>query len=108
VSWDDDSDVVEPEELALLDEDDEVVAKVGPIALERIVSRPGRTFQVNGLTLRGRARGTFFGVRVGGRQASKLRVRYRAARIRGRGGVAVTSQITQSRRTQVVQPVRRG
>ncbi len=107
VSWGDDDDAVEPEEIAFVNEEGEVMSRAGRAALKRVVARPGRTFTIDGMRLTGRRRGTFFGLRVGASSpGDRLRVRYRATRVEGRS-VALTSQVTQSRRRQVEQ-VRRG
>lgn len=108
VSWGDDGDDVEPEEIAFLDDDGDVTARVTRAGLRRVVARPGKPFRIDGISLQGRRRGTFFGLRIAGSTPStRLRVRYRAAKLKGRGA-DVTSQVTQSRRRQVKQPRRRG
>jgi len=109
VSWGDDEDSIEPEEIAFLDEEDgSVVARVSRKGLRRVVARPGKVFRMNGITLKGRRRGSFYGLRIAGSSpAQRLRVRYRAAKVAG-GRASVDSQVTQSRRRGVEQPRRRG
>jgi hypothetical protein len=80
-----------------------VKARVTRAQLRRVVARPGRAFTFDGIRLKGRRRGTFFGLRVAGSTPStRLRVRYRATKVKGKN-VALTSQVTQSRRRQVEQ-----
>jgi len=108
VNWGDDADSIEPEEIAFLDDEGDVSARVTRRGLQRVVARPGKTFRIDGITLQGRKRGTFYGLRIAGRDpAERLRVRYRAAKVSGRNA-KVTSQVSQSRRRSVVQPRRRG
>jgi hypothetical protein len=102
VSWPDDDEEVEPDELELLDEDDDVFARVSRRRLRQIVARPGRTFTVGRIQLKGTQRGPRFGLRLTVAGAAKLRVAYRAVKVRGRS-VRVTSQVSQSRRRRVEQ-----
>ena len=97
VMWGDDADEVEPVSVALLDDDGDVVAKLGRRRLLRTIERPARTTRKGDLRIRGHRRATFFGLRLAGVKASKLRVRYRMTEFRGRGA-RVTTQISGSRR----------
>ncbi len=108
VSWGDDDDTIEPEEIAFLDDDGDVAARVSRKGLARVIAKPGKSFKINGISLRGTKRGTSYGLRIAGSSpATRLRVRYRAAKVTGQNA-GVTSQIAQSRRRQVEQPRRRG
>jgi hypothetical protein len=102
VSWPDDDEEVVPDELEFLDEDEDVVLRVSGRRLRRIVARPGRTFTIGGVQLKGTQRGPRFGLRLTTVDAAKLRISYRATKVRGRA-VRVTSQVSQSRRRQVEQ-----
>ncbi len=97
VMWGDPADRVVPDSLAFVAAGGHAVARLRRDTLERIVSRPGRTFRVGKLRVRGARRPTFFSLRVSGPKAAKLRVRYRMTKFKGRGA-RVTAQVTQSRR----------
>ena len=71
-----------------------------------MVRRPGRTFSVGGIRLKGAKRGGRFGLRLSGMPANRLRIRYRVTKVDGQAA-KVTSQITQSRRRQIEQGRRR-
>ena len=58
---------------------------------------PARTTRKGDLRARGHRRSTFFGLRVTGVKAARLRVRYRMTDVRGRGA-RVTAQLSESRR----------
>ena len=106
VSWGDDDDQIEPEEIAFLREG-EVVARAKRSSLRKVIRRPGRTFSFGPIRVRGVRRGDQFGLRVAGSPSTSLRIRYRATKTDSRR-TAVTSQITQSRRRNVAQRVRPG
>jgi hypothetical protein len=97
VMWGDDADEVEPRTLRLLDEHGKRVATLGRSFLRRVLTHPARTVRKGALRVRGVRRATFFGVRLSGRRAARLRVAYRMTEHRGRGA-RVTAQVTQSRR----------
>lgn len=102
VSWPDDEEEVEPDELEFLDDDEDVIARVSGRRLRQVIARPGRTFTVGGIQLKGTQRGPRFGLRLTAVDAEQLRVSYRATKVRGRA-VRVTSQVSQSRRRRVEQ-----
>ena len=95
--WGDKGDDVEPRSLVLLDDDGDKIATLGRRALLRTIARPARTTRKGGLRARGHRRSTFFGLRLTGVRAARLRVRYRMTGFRGQGA-RVTAQLTQSRR----------
>jgi hypothetical protein len=101
VSWGDVFDDVEPEEIAFL-RDGRVVGRASARRLREIVARPGRTFTVGGIELKGTERPGRFGLRLTGLRADSVRVRYRVRKARGKGA-RVTSQVGQSRRRLVEQ-----
>ena len=105
VSWGDEDESVEPEEIAFIREG-RVVARASRAQLRRVVQRPARTFSVGGIRVKGTRRGGRFGLRISGTPANRLRVRYRATKVQG-SAARVTSQITQSRRRQIDQRRRR-
>jgi FG-GAP repeat len=102
VSWGDENEDVEPEAIEFLDEEDDVVARVSGRRLRRIIERPGRTFTVAGIQLKGTEQRGRFGLRLTTPDAERVRIRYRATRVRGRRA-RVTSQVSQSRRRNVEQ-----
>jgi hypothetical protein len=105
VSWGDEDESVEPEEIAFIREG-RVVARASRSRLRQVVRRPARSFSVGGIRLKGTRRGGRFGLRISGTPANRLRIRYRVTKVRGRAA-EVTSQITQSRRRQIEQGRRR-
>jgi len=104
VSWGDEREDVEPAELAFLDEDEDVLVRISGRRLREVIARPGRTFTINGIQLKGTSQRGRFGLRLTGRPAEQLRVRYRATKVRGKVA-RVTSQVGQSRRRAVQQAV---
>jgi hypothetical protein len=105
VSWGDEDENVEPEEIAFIAEG-RIVARASRKRLRSVVRRPGRTFSVGGIRIKGTRRGGRFGLRVSGQPANRLRIRYRVTKVDGKAA-KVTSQITQSRRRQIEQGRRR-
>ena len=105
VNWGDDKENVEPEEIAFIAEG-RVVGRASGKRLREVVRRPTRTFSAGGIRLKGAKRGGRFGLRLSGMPASKLRIRYRVTKVRGKAA-KVTSQLTQSRRRQIEQGKRR-
>jgi hypothetical protein len=106
VSWGDDDDQIEPQEIAFLSGGDVVGAAQGK-TLRRVIRRPGRTFSVGRIKVQGQRRGDQFGLRISGMPAETLRLRYRVTKADSKRTTA-TSQITQSRRRNVAQRVRPG
>jgi hypothetical protein len=106
VSWGDDDDLIEPQEVAFLS-GDEVLGRAKGKSLQRVIRRPGKTFQFGRIKVTGTRRGDQFGLRLSGMPAETLRMRYRVRKADS-ARTAVTSQITQSRRRNVRQRVRPG
>ncbi|CAA9482857.1 MAG: hypothetical protein AVDCRST_MAG85-780, partial [uncultured Solirubrobacteraceae bacterium] len=105
VNWGDQDENVEPEEIAFISEG-RIVGRASGKRLRSVVRRPGRTFSIGGVRVKGQKRGGRFGLRLSGMPASKLRIRYKVTKVDGKAA-KVTSQITQSRRRQIEQGRRR-
>ena len=98
-AWDDPGDKVLPEDVELYDGDDRV-ARFSRRALLKAIHAKGRATTIAGRKVTASRGRTFFTLRINGvKGADRLRVRVRAAKLRGRGGrVRVHTQVTSSRR----------
>ncbi|HEX8205140.1 MAG TPA: hypothetical protein VF587_03675 [Solirubrobacteraceae bacterium] len=106
VSWGDDEDQIEPQEIAFLS-GGQVLGRAKGRTLRKVIRKPGRTFKIGRIKVRGQRRGDQFGLRLSGMPAETLRMRYRVRKANSKR-TPVTSQITQSRRRNVAQRVRPG
>ncbi|HEV2814259.1 MAG TPA: hypothetical protein VGW10_13475, partial [Solirubrobacteraceae bacterium] len=106
VSWGDDDDQIEPQEIAFLS-GDQVLGRAKGATLQKVIRKPGKTFKIGRIKVTGTRRGDQFGLRLSGMPAETLRMRYRVKKADS-ARTAVTSQITQSRRRNVRQRVRPG
>ena len=106
VSWGDDDDQVEPQEVAFIT-DGEVLGRAKGASLQKVIRKPGRTYRIGRIKVRGTRRGDQFSLRLTGMPAETLRIRYRVKKADS-ARTAVTSQISQSRRRNVAQRVRPG
>ncbi|HEX8123427.1 MAG TPA: hypothetical protein VF549_19405 [Solirubrobacteraceae bacterium] len=106
VSWGDDDDDVEPQEVAFVTEG-EVLGRAKAKSLQKVIRKPGKTFKFGRIKVTGTRRGDQFGLRLSGMPAEAIRLRYKVKKADSKR-TAVTSQITQSRRRNVRQNVRPG
>ncbi|HEX8085756.1 MAG TPA: hypothetical protein VF529_15805 [Solirubrobacteraceae bacterium] len=106
VSWGDDDDQIEPQEVAFVS-GDEVLGRAKGKSLQRVIRRPGKLFKFGRIKVTGARRGDQFGLRLSGMPAEAIRLRYRVKKSDS-ARTPVTSQITQSRRRNVRQNVRPG
>lgn len=95
VSWDDEEDDLEVDEIAVEEDDGDVVQRIRAKSLRRLI-RSGKRGGRRGLRVQGFAGDTYQSFRATGLRQGTLKVRVRARRVQGQA--RVTTQISQSRR----------
>jgi hypothetical protein len=97
VTWNDPDDEFDPVKIEVLDDAENVVARVGRKTLNRAIRYSSKARQAGRLTIRGEEGDTFFSVRINGITGAKsLRVHIEPRKIRR--GARVHTQVGQSRR----------
>jgi hypothetical protein len=101
VGWDDEDDTFEIDEVDVIGDDGEAMAKIGAKTLRRAVRR-GRTGGAaikGGVRINARAGDVYRSLRINGvAGAARLAVKVRAARLRGRDKPRLTTIVNESRR----------
>jgi hypothetical protein len=97
VSWDDEGDDIDVDEMAVEDDDGDVVQRIRAKSLRRLL-KSGKRGGRRGLRVQGFAGDTYQSFRLTGLRQGTLSVRVKAKRVRGRS--RVTAQISQSRRVR--------
>jgi hypothetical protein len=95
VSWDDEDDDIEVDEMAVEDDDGDVVQRIRAKSLRRLL-KSGKRGGQRGLRVQGFGGETYQSFRLTGLKPGTLNLRVRAREVRGKA--RVTAQISQSRR----------
>jgi hypothetical protein len=102
VGWDDEDDTFEIDEVEVLDDDEDVVARIGAKTLRRAVRR-GRTggAAVKGnLRITARSGDVYRSLRINGVGGGSLRVHVTPTRLRGRDKPKLSASVNESRRVR--------